>query len=130
MNEAAEIRIPYEELVETLSGILRNIGFRTDRARLSARLFADASRDGVYSHGVNRFPRFLRSVRSGIVNPNATPELVSQCGSLERWDGNLGPGNLNAYHCMQRAIELGRGHGIGCVALANTNHWMRGGNYG
>jgi 3-dehydro-L-gulonate 2-dehydrogenase len=69
-------------------------------------------------------------VRSGIVNPNATPELVSQFGSLERWDGNLGPGNLNAYHCMQRAIELGRGHGIGCVALANTNHWMRGGNYG
>jgi 3-dehydro-L-gulonate 2-dehydrogenase len=79
---------------------------------------------------VNRFPRFLRSVGSGIVNPQATPELVSRFGSLERWDGKLGPGNLNAHHCMQRAIELGREHGIGCVALANTNHWMRGGNYG
>jgi len=130
MNEAAEIRIPYEELVETLSGILLKVGFGADRARLSARLFADASRDGVYSHGVNRFPRFLRSVGSGIVNPNATPELVSRFGSLERWDGKLGPGNLNAHHCMQRAIELGREHGIACVALANTNHWMRSGNYG
>jgi 3-dehydro-L-gulonate 2-dehydrogenase len=130
MNEAAEIRIPYEKLVETLSGILLKIGFSADRARLSARLFADASRDGVYSHGVNRFPRFLRSVGSGIVNPQATPELVSRFGSLERWDGRLGPGNLNAHQCMQRAIDLGREHGISCVALANTNHWMRGGNYG
>jgi 3-dehydro-L-gulonate 2-dehydrogenase len=130
MNEATDVRIPYEELVEALGCILLKIGFSADRARLSAQLFADASRDGVYSHGVNRFPRFLRSVRSGIVNPQATPKLLSRFGSLERWDGNLGPGNLNAHQCMQRAIELGRKHGIACVALANTNHWMRGGNYG
>jgi 3-dehydro-L-gulonate 2-dehydrogenase len=31
---------------------------------------------------------------------------------------------------MQRAIELARLHGLGCVALSNTNHWMRGGSYG
>jgi 3-dehydro-L-gulonate 2-dehydrogenase len=31
---------------------------------------------------------------------------------------------------MDRAIALCREHGIGCVALANTNHWMRGGAYG
>ena len=29
-----------------------------------------------------------------------------------------------------RAIALSREHGIGCVAMANTNHWMRGGTYG
>jgi 3-dehydro-L-gulonate 2-dehydrogenase len=31
---------------------------------------------------------------------------------------------------MDRAIALSRKQGIGCVALANTNHWMRGGSYG
>jgi 3-dehydro-L-gulonate 2-dehydrogenase len=31
---------------------------------------------------------------------------------------------------MDRAIALSRDHGLGCVALANTNHWMRGGSYG
>ena len=30
----------------------------------------------------------------------------------------------------RRAIALSREHGIGCVAMANTNHWMRGGTYG
>jgi 3-dehydro-L-gulonate 2-dehydrogenase len=31
---------------------------------------------------------------------------------------------------MERAIALSHMHGMGCVALANTNHWMRGGSYG
>jgi 3-dehydro-L-gulonate 2-dehydrogenase len=31
---------------------------------------------------------------------------------------------------MNATIALARSHGIGCVALANTNHWMRGGTYG
>ena len=48
--------------MQTLSGVLQKLGFTPDRARLAARLFADASRDGVYSHGVNRFPRFLRAI--------------------------------------------------------------------
>src|SRR5207248_2285299 len=34
------------------------------------------------------------------------------------------------HQSMARAIALAREHGIGCVALANTNHWMRGGSYG
>lgn len=31
---------------------------------------------------------------------------------------------------MSRAIELAGEYGIGCVAIKNTNHWMRGGTYG
>jgi hypothetical protein len=28
---------------------------------------------------------------------------------------------------MERAIALAQQFGLGCVALSNTNHWMRGG---
>jgi 3-dehydro-L-gulonate 2-dehydrogenase len=31
---------------------------------------------------------------------------------------------------MERALVLAREHGMGCVALGNANHWMRGGSYG
>lgn len=125
-----EMRVSYAEMQSILSRVLETLGFAADRAQLCAGLFADASRDGVASHGLNRFPRFVRSIRNGLVNAEAVPKLVSQFGSLERWDGRRGPGNLNARQCMQRAIDLSRRHGIGCVALGNTNHWMRGGSYG
>jgi 3-dehydro-L-gulonate 2-dehydrogenase len=124
------LRIPYPELCDALFRALMKLGFEAERARRCAQLFADSSRDGVYSHGLNRFPRFARAIRSGIVDAHARPSLLSSFGSLERWDGRCGPGNLNAYECMERAIALSRQHGIGCVALANTNHWMRGGSYG
>ena len=37
---------------------------------------------------------------------------------------------VNALKCTERAMELAVSNGIGCVALSNTNHWMRGGTYG
>jgi 3-dehydro-L-gulonate 2-dehydrogenase len=124
------LRISYQELFDTLLGVLLKLGFRPDRAQLCARLFAETTRDGVYSHGLNRFPRFVLQTQNGTIDIHAEPQLVAAIGALERWDGKLGPGPLNAYQCMQRAIELSREHGIGCVALANTTHWMRGGSYG
>ena len=69
-------------------------------------------------------------IRNGSIDIHAEPELVAAFGSLERWNGRQGVGNLNARSSMQRAISLASANGIGCVALANTNHWMRGGSYG
>ena len=124
------MRISYQDLYDCLLGVLIKTGFEADRAALCARLFAETSRDGVYSHGLNRFPRFMDMVQSGVIDIQARPELICSVGALERWDGRRGPGNLNAYICMEQAIALSQQHGLGCVALANTNHWMRGGSYG
>lgn len=123
-------RVPFETLATTLQEALEREGFETGRARACAILFAEASRDGVHSHGLNRFPRFIRSIRRGVVDVDAQPVLLASRGCRERWDGRAGPGNLNAWHCMGRAIDLAREHGLGCVAIANTNHWMRAGAYG
>jgi 3-dehydro-L-gulonate 2-dehydrogenase len=124
------MRVRYQELHDVLLRALSRAGFEPDRAQLCATLFADASRDGVASHGLNRFPRFIEMIRVGIIDVHAQPERVAGIGGLERWDGRRGPGNLNAHHAMSTAIALAQAHGIGCVALANTNHWMRGGTYG
>ncbi len=124
------IRIPYLDLHAALRQALECTGMEPARADRCARMFAEATLDGVATHGVNRFARFMAMIRSGLVDVNAGPRRVASHGALERWDGNRGPGNLNAAESMARAIELSRQHGIGCVALANTNHWMRGGAYG
>ena len=123
-------RIPFEEVQARLAGVLRQHGFSAERAETCARLFAETTRDGIYTHGINRFPHFVETIRNGCVDPAAEPEVTAWFGALERWDGRKGPGNLNALAAMERAIALGRKHGIGCVAMGNTNHWMRGGTYG
>ena len=124
------MRVFYEEMKEKLQSILVKNGFDEKRAEESAKNFADSSLDGVYSHGYQRFPRVIDYIQKGYIDVNAVPEKITGFGAVERWDGHLGMGNLNAKMAMQRAVELAAQLGIGMVAMSNTNHWMRGGAYG
>ena len=124
------MRIHYDEMVAEFVRVLEKYGIEGDEAVLSAKLFADASADGVHTHGLQRFPKFIASIKSGAVDVSKRAVPVERIGLIERWDGQRGPGNLNAWKCMERAIELAKENGVGIVALRNTNHWMRPGNYG
>lgn len=123
-------RVPFSDLVSELLRVVSRHGVPEPRAALVARLFAENQRDGVFSHGLNRFPGFIALLKSGHLDPHAEPARVGGLGALEQWDGRMGIGLWNAHVAMARAIELAGQHGLGCVGLRNTNHWMRAGAYG
>ncbi len=122
--------VPFEKLQSEFNRVLLSLGFSMEKAEMCATIFTENSRDGVYTHGLNRFPTFVEYVKNGLVKPDVEPTKEGAFGSLEQWEGNSGPGILNARFCMARAIELANENGIGCVAIKNTNHWMRAGAYG
>jgi 3-dehydro-L-gulonate 2-dehydrogenase len=129
-DKESVIRISPEKLKSEFFRVLRKIGFAEPQAEKCAEIFTMNSMDGVNSHGINRFPRFVKTVLEGHVRPMAVPELIQRTGSIEQWDGKLGPGTLNASFATDRVLELAHENGIGMLALSNTNHWMRGGTYG
>ncbi|ASU35684.1 3-dehydro-L-gulonate 2-dehydrogenase [Mucilaginibacter xinganensis] len=124
------MRVTFNKLQSEFERVLLSLNFSGEKANLCATIFAENSRDGVYTHGLNRFPVFVEFVKQGLVKPGAGPTAEAAFGALERWNGNLGPGILNARFCMDRAITLAKANGISCIALKNTNHWMRAGTYG
>jgi 3-dehydro-L-gulonate 2-dehydrogenase len=124
------MRIPAGKMRQTFYSILLKHQFEKERAEACSEIFTANSVDGVYTHGVNRFFLFVKLVKNGFVFPNNDPEFVHATTALEQWNGNLAPGVLNAVKATDRAMQLAKNNGIGCVALANTNHWMRGGYYG
>lgn len=130
MADNNTILISPNQMQQCFEAILCKTGFTNERAKECAAIFTANSVDGIYTHGVNRFPRFVQYVKDGFVKPDAIPTLINKFGGMEQWDGNLGPGTLNAEHATQTVMRLAQQYGIGCVALANTNHWMRGGTYG
>ena len=123
------MRVPFEQVKETIKKAFLNVGLTEEQAEECAKIHTQSSCDGVYSHGLNRVPRFCDYVKKGWVNPKSTPQLVNARGAAEHYDGGLGIGILNAEFCMKRAVALAKEHGIGMVALRNTTHWMRGGTY-
>ena len=124
------ILISATEMKSAFEQILLKHGFNPAKAKKCAEIFTDNTVDGVTTHGVNRFPRFINYIKNGYMQKDAEPSLINGFGGMEQWNGNLGPGPLNAVKATDRAMELSQQNGIGCVALANTNHWMRGGYYG
>jgi 3-dehydro-L-gulonate 2-dehydrogenase len=124
------ILVPAADMQNLFNEILLKQGCSNQQALQCAELFTNNSVDGVYTHGVNRFPRFVEYIQKGFIDIKATPTLKHSFGGIQQWDGHLGIGPLNAIHATDTAMQLAQQHGIGCVALANTNHWMRGGTYG
>ena len=124
------MRIRYEDLLARFKEVLMSRGLAEDYAEEAAAVFAGNSRDGIYSHGANRFPRIIGDIDRGAIDPSASPTCEMAAGAMERWDGHRGFGPLNARLAMNRAIELAKEYGIGLVALGNNNHWLRGGSYG
>ena len=130
-NHTADfIRVPYQVMLETFQKILLRQGYTESKAATCAEVFATNSLEGIYTHGVNRFSRFIAYAKEGHIQIQAEAECKSRAGCLEQWDGRLGPGPLNALKCTDRATQLAKENGIGCIGLSNTNHWMRGGYYG
>lgn len=123
-------RVSFEEMKSTILQAFLKAGMTEEKAEVCARIHAESSRDGVYSHGLNRVERFVDYIGKGWVDVNAEPSLERNLGAMEIYNGNLGPGILNALFAMNRATEMARQNGLGLVSLNNTTHWMRGGSYG
>ena len=123
-------RIRFEEMKATIRQAFLNAGMPEEKAEVCARIHTESSRDGVYSHGLNRVERFVDYIGKGWVDVNAEPTLALNMGAMEIYNGNLGPGILNATFAMNRATEMAKQNGMGLVSLNNTTHWMRGGSYG
>ena len=130
MDKKTTVMISVAEMHLCLENILLKNGFSKKKALEIANVFTSNSVDGVYTHGVNRFPRFVEYIQNGFVQKDAEPSLKSKFNGIEQWDGNLGPGISNAIFATDQSMKLAAENGIGCVALSNTNHWMRGGTYG
>ena len=123
-------RIQFDEMRTTIKSAFLNAGMPEGKADKCAQIHTESSRDGVYSHGLNRVERFVEYIGKGWVEVNAEPTLELNLGSMETYNGNLGPGILNAIFAMNRATEIAEKNGLGLVSLNNTTHWMRGGAYG
>jgi len=123
-------RVSFEEMKATIKKAFTTAGMPDDKAETCARTHTESSRDGVYSHGLNRVERFVDYIGKKWVDVDASPTIDLNLGAMEIYNGNMGPGILNALFAMNRATEIAERNGLGLVSLNNTTHWMRGGAYG
>ena len=121
--------VTYEQAVEAMERGLSRFLSPADAHRF-AEICAGNSLDGVHSHGMNRYPRAIAEMESGLCDARVTKaERVGGFGAMEVWDAHFGVGPLIAEQAAGRAAELAREHGVACVAVRHNSHWLRAGRY-
>ena len=84
--------LSYQQLQQQFYNVLIAHGFTEQKADICATIFAGNSRDGVPSHGLNRFPVFVQYIKDGLINVDAEPAIMGNNGIIENWDAHLAPG--------------------------------------
>ena len=90
-------------------------------AKTVADALLQADLRGVYSHGIQILPRYVRGLKNG-VNPSPEIETVVDAGALALLDGDNGMGQIVSVKAMGMAIDRAREHGIAAVGVRNSNH--------
>ncbi|MDO5417958.1 MAG: 3-dehydro-L-gulonate 2-dehydrogenase [Lachnospiraceae bacterium] len=124
------MRLTFDEIKKEIKRVFMKYGLSEEKAEICARIHTESTYDGIYSHGTGRVARFADYLQKGWVDAGAEPTLETDAGAIRIYNGNMGPGVLNALYCVEEGMKLAAQYGISMVGIKNTTHWMRGGSYG
>ena len=117
----------------TLKRLVRDIfaaaGSHQHEAERIAHYLVEANLVGHDSHGVIQVPRYVERLRTGALVPNQTVEIVSENEVLAVLDGRLGFGQVIGEEAMRIALDKCVKFGLSLVALRNTGHLGRIGDW-
>lgn len=106
-----------------VAGLFEAVGVSPADADAIAEVLVFAELRGVESHGVQFAPRYVRGLARKLINPMPAVAVAREHGAVAVMDADNGLGFISARTAMARAMKLARVHGIGCVAVRNSNHF-------
>jgi LDH2 family malate/lactate/ureidoglycolate dehydrogenase len=112
-----------ERLTGFLSTVYERAGVPPADARLVADSMVQADLWGHQSHGVLRAGWYLARLQSGVMKSRTVPRLVVDAGAVAVIDGDEGIGHVLTRDAAREAIARAKRHGIGAVAVRNSNHF-------
>jgi LDH2 family malate/lactate/ureidoglycolate dehydrogenase len=118
-----------ERLADFAAAVCSALGVPDREAGLVADSLVQADLWGHQSHGVLRLSWYVRRIESGVMKAKTDPEFVVDAGALAVIDGHDGIGQVLAATAADDAIRRAKAHGVGAVALRNSNHFGTAGYY-
>jgi LDH2 family malate/lactate/ureidoglycolate dehydrogenase len=117
------VRIAPQPLLDFATFVYVQGGMPEKDARLVADTLVQADLWGHQSHGVMRLGWYYARLKAGVCDPVAKPELVVDAGAIAVIDGKDAMGQVLTARAADEAITRAKKHGIGAVALRNSNHF-------
>jgi uncharacterized oxidoreductase len=128
MNNAPAV-IPATALERLVADIFAAAGCSAAEAKRIGRYLVAANLAGHDSHGVVRVPRYIPMLREGFVVADQTVDVLVDTPVLAVVDGKFGFGQTVAPQAVELGVEKCNQTGLSAVALRNSGHVGRVGDW-
>lgn len=117
------MNISVENEKKLVKEILLKIGVAENQAEIITEATLDSDLKGFTSHGLGRFPQYIRGINNGFIETDGEFEIVKETESIALIDGHSLFGQYVAHQAMMLAIEKAKNTGIAAVGTFNSNHF-------
>ncbi|UTB33657.1 MAG: L-sulfolactate dehydrogenase [Methanobacterium sp. ERen5] len=123
------MNITAEQERSIITGILKCMKVSDEDASIVADVTVDADLKGFSSHGIGRFPQYIKGLKAGTIDPEAELSIENETDSMALINGNHKFGHVVTYTAMEIAINNAKKNGIGMVGVHDSNHFGVAGYY-
>ena len=123
------VHISAQVLQDHVQSVFIATGVPEGRALVVASSLVESDLVGHDSHGVLRVGSYIEAIERGSVDPCADMEVVRSSATTAVIDGHRGLGVVVGRQAMSLAMAKADAHDIGMVAVRNTGHTGRMGEY-
>ncbi|MGB9978830.1 L-sulfolactate dehydrogenase [Methanobacterium sp.] len=123
------MNITIEQERSIIMEILTRFNIPEEDAYIVADVTMDADLKGFTSHGIGRFPQYVKGLKIGTIDPEAEITVEEETASMALLNGNHKFGHVVTYKGMEMAMEKAEQTGIGLVGIHNSNHFGVAGYY-
>jgi uncharacterized oxidoreductase len=123
------VKFRHDRLRKLTAAIFHAVGCQAAEADRIADHLVEANLVGHDSHGVIRVPSYVQWLRTGKVLANRTIQVVFENEVIAVVDGQFGFGQTIGEQAMQLGVEKCARHGVAVIALRNSGHLGRIGDW-
>lgn len=123
------MKITAEQEKIIITEILTKMDVSPEYAHIIAEVTMDADLKGFSSHGIGRFPQYVKGLKYGTIKAQGDIEIENETVSTGLINGNHLFGHVVTYKGMELALEKAKETGIGAVGIHDSNHFGVAGYY-
>ena len=99
-------------------------GVPPEEAKICADVLMESDRQGIESHGCNRFkPIYIDRIKAGILNPVTEYEIVRETPTTLVVDAHDGMGMVASFKAMNSILEKAKNYGLSMAVIRNSSHY-------
>ncbi len=123
------MKISIENETKLIEDMLQAYGVDPKEASIVAAVITDGDLKGFSTHGLGRFPQYIKSIKAGTIKIDGDYEVEKESASSALINGNHKFGHYVTVKAMDLAVKKASETGIGVVGIHDSNHYGIAGYY-